>query len=290
MKIRELLTEDKTPFDFIKGLSRKFKELAAEYDITIIAGMGWPKIQIAGGWIGGGLGQKGGHSAKNTGAEDDDTMMPIEIRRKGFLAAVTLVLQDLIKDGHTVMVSAGAVSSSKIPVDHDSVGQVLRSSLKMAKPPATRLPTMPCIAWFVSLPTDLVGTTNLSISVAAHADYEETPLGMVPSQEPLRAQYHVPMDSKEAASIGKKFAIFKTKNYAKSQLSKGTWTEGKHTAEWTDFQDHMIEYVLRNTDQKLPPNVSSVYIDVSKSAAVSRVSKRISADDPLAIIVKRHLT
>jgi hypothetical protein len=294
MKIHELLQEEDTPFHFIKGLSNKFKALAAEYGITLVAGMGWPRVGAKGGWIGGGLGQKGGSRAKDAGVDDDDINLPIEIRTKGFLAAATLMLQDLINNGHTVMVSVAAdPASSKIPVDHDSVGQVLRASLKTATPPASRgILQIPCVAWFVSLPPALLGTANLTISIAAHAEYllhQDTGNILEPSSEPLRAFYFTPMNSKTAGVIGKRFAAFKRQNAGVGATVNGRWTQINQTQKWLDFQDEMFKYVLDSTDQKFPPKVSGVYIDVSKTVAIGKYFKRIESNDPLLSIIGGYL-
>lgn len=161
MKIHELLLES-DPFTNMKELNAEFKQLAADTDLTIVAGMGWPQVVKGGAWYGGGIETRG---RKNK--VQDALTLPHHIRVKGFLQLVAKKLEALIADGRTVKVAPGAARGTKtIDVKAGEVAKVLQDSAIMAFPPGNnpKAPEMPCVAWYVSTPPEFDNLTAVRVT------------------------------------------------------------------------------------------------------------------------------
>jgi hypothetical protein len=166
MKTYELLQES-DPFTVMKGLQAEFKQLAADMDLTIVAGMGWPQAAKGGAWYGGGLFQKGGKNAKV-----DTIGLPVESRIKGFIKVLAKKLEAMMADGYTVKIAPGAErGKGTVDVARGEAAEKLQAGLLSRRAPGnvTNREPMPCVSWFVSDPADMVGQMAFRLTVMPYA-------------------------------------------------------------------------------------------------------------------------
>lgn len=160
MKVDELFEEGPTLLQAMKAISSDFKALANKFQLTLVAGMGWPNITKDGAWMGGGLGPA-------RGITDEKAALNIEKRRHGFILALARRLEALIQQGHTVKIALGANRSDHTEVaEAGRVEEQLFKNIKTMHPPGNvRSYAMPCIVWFVSAPADVSTAPLLSVQL-----------------------------------------------------------------------------------------------------------------------------
>lgn len=168
MKLQHLLQEQETPFSYIKKINAEFKAMAAEVDITLVAGMGWPKMNKDGGWMGGGFSQKGGNKTI------DDFTVELEHRVDYLIKQIAKKLEEYIAAGQVVKVAAGGSTGAKtdIIVGKGEALQKLKAGLIMTIPPGQRAydDKKLTVAWFVGFPAALSGSESFSLEGAALID------------------------------------------------------------------------------------------------------------------------
>lgn len=160
MRIIELFEEEQHISVAMKALNREFKDLAAKYKLSIVAGMGWPQVSKDGAWMGGGL-------APLRGISDEKAMLSFGHRQTGFLRAVARRLEALIKEGHTVKIAQGGSRSVHQEVaEAGKVEERLLANLRTETPPGVRgRGQMPTVVWYVSAPEGV--TTSAFINLWA---------------------------------------------------------------------------------------------------------------------------
>lgn len=162
MKIYELLCETAdSHFSTIKAMNAEFKQMAADVDLTLVAGMGWPNITQKGGWFGGGLGNKGG----NKKVDNLTITIPIEIRRKAFLKMLSKKLEGFLDEGREVQIGQGASRSahSEKAIKGQIFHQLMANLVEVKPPGNVKREKMPCVVWFVSHESELASKTSLCI-------------------------------------------------------------------------------------------------------------------------------
>jgi hypothetical protein len=162
MKINELLYEaTDNPFDAIKAMNKEFKDLALKFEMSLVAGMGWPNINQKGGWFGGGLGSKGGNNKKQ-----DTLSLPIENRRKGFLKELAKKLEGYMDEGREIEIGQGASRArhSEKGINGHIFDQLVKNAVIDKPPGNVDREKMPCVVWFVGFAGDLAGKSPLRIT------------------------------------------------------------------------------------------------------------------------------
>lgn len=163
MRVVELFEEEPHISDVMKALNKEFKDLAKKYQLTVVAGMGWPQITKDGAWMGGGLGPLRGIS-------DDKALLSIEKRRIGFLKVVARRLEELMKEGRTVKIARGGQRSVHQEVaEPGRVEEQLRVNLVTETPPGTRgRGQLPTVVWYVSVPTGTATTSFINLTMSLY--------------------------------------------------------------------------------------------------------------------------
>ena len=163
MRVVELFEEEPHISDVMKALNKEFRDLAKKYQLTVVAGMGWPQITKDGAWMGGGLGPLRGIS-------DDKALLSIEKRRIAFLKVVARRLEELMKEGRTVKIARGGQRSVHQEVaEPGRVEEQLRANLVTETPPATRgRGQLPTVVWYVSAPTGATTTSFVNMTMGLH--------------------------------------------------------------------------------------------------------------------------
>lgn len=239
MKIHELLIEDNAdidPFSWIKAKNKEFKDIAAECGITLQAGMGWPVINKAGGWFGGGLGHKGGNA--RAARADSEGALPLNVRTKAFLHLLAKKLEDLMAAGHIVKVAPAAERTANVVVlEPGTALEVLTKSVIVARPPGNHNGgPVPCVAWFVSLPPALAATTSVRFNFIFISDDWQGDYG-VRTGEKQSVTVGGSLPTKEAKQLEKDWnAFWSANNYRKGR----DWTE---TLPRTDKCVKMLKHI-----------------------------------------------
>lgn len=163
MRVVELFEEEPHISDVMKALSKEFRDLAKKYQLTVVAGMGWPQITKDGAWMGGGLGPLRGIS-------DDKALLSIEKRRIAFLKVVARRLEELMKEGRTVKIARGGQRSVHQEVaEPGRVEEQLRANLATEFPPASRgREKMPTVVWYVSAPAGATTTSFINMTMSLY--------------------------------------------------------------------------------------------------------------------------
>ena len=154
------LFEIASTFDAVKKLNAEFKSLAAELNLSLIAGIGWPNLTKDGAWYGGGIANKGGTRSKRDDIMDEETRVEV------FIHALTKKLEEFLEEGRVVRVGKGAARSAGITdVTPGQALEALRSNLIVQRPPGntTRKANMPCVVWYVSNPVEMAGKTTITL-------------------------------------------------------------------------------------------------------------------------------
>lgn len=283
MKTSELISEADNPFDAIKELNVEFKALAADVDLTLVAGMGWPNITQKGGWFGGGLGQKGGSNKKNF----DTLSLPIETRRKAFLHMLAKKLEGLMDEGRDVKIGQGASRSQHIEnAEKGRVLDQLTKNLENASPPGgTRREKMPCVVWFVGLDSKMARTSTLYITAAF---YGPPSSGSIYSGDKLRVHLGGVIDLATSKKLIAAFNKFKKANsHTRVWDSKlRSYTEVKASPKWLAFMQDMGEVCSRIVGQPLPKGFSSKdhdYFHIDKKVLPSSATRLTPAEMDLVI-------
>lgn len=163
MRVVELFEEEPHISDVMKALSKEFRDLAKKYQLTVVAGMGWPQVTKDGAWMGGGLGPLRGIS-------DEEAVLSIEKRRIAFLKVVARRLEELMKEGRTVKIARGGSRSVHQEVaEPGRVEEQLRANLVTETPPATRgRGQLPTVVWYVSAPAGASTTSFVNMTMSLH--------------------------------------------------------------------------------------------------------------------------
>lgn len=246
MKIRELLQEADDPTTAIKALNAEFKELAAKFDLTLVAGMGWPNITQTGGWFGGGLGSKGGRNKKEETLE-----LPVEARRRGFLKELAKKLEGFLEEGREVKIARGATRSAHT---EDAVkGRVLdqlMSNMVEDKPPGNvHRERMSSLVWYVGHSADLVGKTPLYIIVNA---YGQPPAGQQYGGPNTRMDFGSTIDVDLGRKLHTAFNKFKKANGEWREYKGNTRIEHNENSKWLAFMRDTAAFASKLTGKKLP--------------------------------------
>lgn len=174
MRVAELITEELTVGQQVKAISAECKAIAKKFQLTLVAGMGWPNIVKDGGWMGGGLGPW-------RGIKDEDAWIKIEKRRIGFIKDLARKLEGYVAEGRKVKIGRGA--SRSVHQEDAIAGQVeeqLMKNLVEERPPGNvSAPRMPCVVWFVGM---LPGATlssyaSISVSMSSGGVHSEWTIG-----------------------------------------------------------------------------------------------------------------
>jgi hypothetical protein len=285
VKISELLLEDNAdvdPFSWIKTKNKEFKDLAAECGLTLQAGMGWPAITKAGGWFGGGLGHKGGNT--KAAKADAEGGLPINVRTKAFLHLLAKKLEDLMAAGHVVKVAPGAERARNVLVlEPGSALEALTKSLIVTLPPGNHpsITAVPCVAWFVSLPTALAAVTSVRFNFIFMSD-DHTFAPPVTAGEPW-----LKTGEKESVTVGGSLPTKEAKQLEKDW--NAFWSVNNHREghDWTEtlprtdkgvkMIKHMYEWLKSKGLIAIKGNVS----DFSKHHYASISLKTLTKDTKL---------
>jgi len=266
MKVHQLLyEEDETHFSSSKKLNLEFKDLAKKFDMTLVAGMGWPQIAKDGAWYGGGLGSHRGKS-------DEESVLGIAARRKGFLKALAKKLEELMASGRAVKIAAKAERSKH---QEDAVqGQVEEQLVKhalIAWPPGNvrYKEQIPTIAWFVGADPSVKVTDLLSFGGGAYREYKDG----------ARANFLVslPEDEKQIKQVIKWLnTLQKEKKYVAGQgttLSKRYADFVRDLLGWA--VDHDLGHMESDSKRADIPNLSNTWMGIKKTRIVPKGTKVI---------------
>lgn len=255
MKTYELLQEEtaQTPFGAIKELNVEFKALAAQFDLTLVAGMGWPQIGKDGAWYGGGIGSKGGNAKKQ-----DTLSLPIEARRKGFFKELAKMLESMMAQGHVVKIAAGAARGTH---QEDAIKGRVYDQLTMhaikASPPGnvTNREAMPTVAWYVSLPAKWAGKTAVRIIGRFYKDVDEDGYGL---GEGSQVDVGGSMDIKKAKALEKQITQFMKDSRKSSKYDPDTKksTQYPPTKDATAFFNQTAKFLKNQIGWDGPQSVN----------------------------------
>jgi hypothetical protein len=290
MKTYELLREAAdNPFDAIKAMNREFKEMAADVELSLVAGMGWPNINQKGGWFGGGLGSKGGNNKKNV----DSLTLPVEIRRKAFLKALAQKLEKLMDEGREIEIGQGAsraVHSEKGIKGH--IFDQLMKNMVIDKPPGNiDRERMPCLVWFVGLGGDLAGKTPFRVTGNF---YGQPP----PGQEYGGPHLYIDVGGTIETAEGRKLHTALNK-FRKVHGEWSSWDEktNKHvrhenTAKWHAFIREMGQIMSKIVDKPLPADFDGTakgYFSIDRKA-LSSSTQRLTPEqlDLIVSAMRKH--
>jgi hypothetical protein len=288
-ELLEDTSEPTDPFAAIKAMNKEFKDLAAELDLTLVAGMGWPQIGAEGGWFGGGLGPKGGKRNE----DPDKGRIRLDIRRKGFLHLLAKKLEDYIAAGRVVMVAAGAERSKhKEEVKAGEARAKLEAAAIDNMPPGNvTAPLMPCVAWYVSQPASMAGT----IAVRFTGRFYGPPDPNDPEEIERRSKGHSmkynPKGSM-AVDCGGTMTIEKAKrfdldfrNFKRAHSGEQYWNGRAsvtpitgETEKFRKMRNALGAYLGKVTGQECPQPVAYAYMDVSRKV-LPMSSMRIDMED-----------
>lgn len=289
-ELLEDTAEPVDPFMAIKDMNKEFKDIAAQFDLTLVAGMGWPQIGTEGGWFGGGLGPKGGKARENS---DTGDRIRLDIRRKGFLLALAKKLEGYIADGRVVLIAAGAARSKhKEEVKAGEAFKKLEAAAILALPPGNISieKTMPCVAWYVSQPASMTGT----IAVRFTGHFYGPPNPKDPDEIGRRADgYSMKYNPKGFMSIdcGGTMTLEKAKridldfrNFVRAHSGREYWngrTQVKpitgETEKFRKMRNALGAYLGKVTGQKCPQPVAHAHMEISRKV-LPKSSTRIDME------------
>ena len=298
MKISEVLQEN-TSYDYVKTLEKEFKQIAARYDLTIVAPIGFPVQTTKGAWFGGGLAAKGGSRAPK------DALVPVDVRVKGFLKALSKRLEQLIEAGNSVKVASGRGRSigQDDATKENALDLLTKYVVTLPPPHASRREDMPTVYWYVSVPQEQNVTTYLSFVTTLH---------LKNISYHFKALVHFPLPTEQANSLIKnwnklkKTMRFDTSGAAKSNEANAVvlgitrelnrLNKVKHNA-WNPFYDvahQNPDQINKNTEtlEKVP--VEDVYGGSAQlkilKARPEAVSRSIDAATFLKVLEKYGIT
>jgi hypothetical protein len=274
-ELHEDTSEPTDPFAAIKGMNKEFKDLAAELDLTLVAGMGWPQVGAEGGWYGGGLGPKGG----SRNEDPDKGRIRLDIRRKGFLQMLAKKLEGYIADGRTVMVAAGAERSKhKEEVKAgEALAKLIAAAVDNFPPGNVTAPVMPCLAWYVSQPASMAGTIAVRFTGRFYGPTDPKD----PEEIERRARGHsMEYNPKESMAIdcGGTMTIEKAKridldfrNFKRAHSGEQYWN-GRvsvkpitgETEKFRKMRNALGAYLGKVTGQECPQPVAMAYMEISR--------------------------
>jgi hypothetical protein len=262
--------EEVTAFEHVKRLDREFKDLAAEYGITLLAGVGWPGVLKNGGWYGGGMGPKGGSKANA-----DSLDMPMDIKVKGFIKELAEKLEGYVAAGLIVNIGVGA---DKLTTTTPKAGEVLKhlvDGLQIARPPGAKpgQTRIPCVAWFVGLPSEFQGK---GVFRFIQHFYRE-------SKAPITLDIGGPFDPKEALKLKSAIKKFSSKYRDKwVKLESGEYGIQPRTHEEhaiiERFIDGVEKFTIDNFGWHIPQECRrSITLDANTNV-FAKATQKLSSD------------